>query len=193
MVDAKHRVDDETAWTIGHDEELTDAPGPAIMPGSVIVVLESPHKSEFDGCGGVALGPLRLNVNRQQFRHHAPDLLRQAADWAKVDLAGRPLVLANSVQYQTSLQALRTKFNSRIDTVVRDAVWTELFIAGGDDDLVRRLAQYRPALVLLASTRFSVPLLTERLSHTERDWPILLVNEHPSCWWRYPPMVIEGV
>lgn len=193
MVDAHHRVDDETAYRIERGCALGESPSQDIVRGSVVVVLESPHKREFKGPGGVAGRPLQDRNNRRHFEACAPGLLSEAAELTGVDVVGRPLVIANAVQYQTSLQALNERYGSRLERAIRNRVWTELFEAGGGDDLVARLDRYRPALVILAPTKVVAPLLRDRIGLAGRHWPSLLIDEHPSRWWNYPPKIVETV
>lgn len=54
LFDGAHRVQDEAAYLIGPDCNITPTRSPAIRRGAVVVVLESPHKDEFDGPGGCA-------------------------------------------------------------------------------------------------------------------------------------------
>ena len=59
LVDAEHRVDDEATYRVTGSHILATCDDPAILPGCVALVLESPHRSEFDGETGIALGPLK--------------------------------------------------------------------------------------------------------------------------------------
>lgn len=193
LFDDSHRVDDQAAYLVGPDGALTPKRGVAIRRGAVVVLLESPHKDEFAGPGGRAIGPLRNTRVRKDFEAKAPALLRAAAAATGVDPSGRQLVLANAVQYQTSLHALMRDWGSALQDAVRNCVWKAVFRAGGGDEMIRRLDGYAPHLVLLAPTTTVRKPLLAKVREAERRWPSCRVSNHPSGWWSAPPRIVEQV
>jgi hypothetical protein len=174
------RVDDEARYVIAADGTLRLEPS-VIQAGGVALVLESPHKDEFDA-NQVAVGPLSNPSSQRLLERHLPGLLERAADASGQDFSGRQLVLVNAVQYQCSLQSLMRPEVKALQRCVRDAVWLTLFASGGAEDLIGRLGFYRPAAVLLAPTRMVRQTLARRIGEAPRPWPWVLASSHPTAW-----------
>lgn len=108
----------------------------------VILVMESPHKAEFENGMpiGPANGPTGVNIR---------NLLRQVLLSVVPVSENSQLVLMNAVQYQCSLGE-STKIH-------RDAVFQEVWRQGGKDDFRKRLSGIfsceRGDLVINACTR----------------------------------------
>lgn len=109
------------------------------------------------------------------------------------DVTGRQLILANAIQYQTSLQALMGRWTSKLHEAVRNSVWKTVFRAGGGDEMILRLDAYAPLLVLLAPAATVRKPLIAKVREAERRWPSYRVSTHPSGWWSAPPRIVEQV
>jgi hypothetical protein len=190
LVDAEHRVDDEAAYLVNDYYILAPCDDTIIRPGCVALVLESPHRCEFDGATGIALGPLRKKGSRDLLERHLPRLLGEASVFASSTLVGRQVVLVNAVQYQASLNMLMRERSKGLKKAVRDETWGVMFGMGGADDLLRRLNRYAPVLVLLAPTSGVKQVLTDAIQH--EDWPWVQIDRHPSGWWISPKLVIRN-
>lgn len=92
---------------------------PSDLP-CVLLVLESPHISEFDACPGPAKGSTGRNIVK---------FLREAL--GTQDKKDFGLLLANAVQFQCSLGCRTSE--------VRDAVFLDVWASGGSADLEARL------------------------------------------------------
>ncbi len=155
VFDATHRVDDQVAYRIEADCSIVRAcDGPEI--GDVVLLLESPHRDEFDGRGGRAIGPLRNAKVRAKVELYLPDLLRGVQERLGRSLAGRGVRLVNAVQYQTSLQSLMIDYDAKLQSGVRTPVWRAVFDNGGSQDMLARLGRFDD-LVRLALSDDALP------------------------------------
>lgn len=182
------RVRDELAYRIRTDDVLQSDRGDP-ESGGVVLLLESPHRDEFDGRGGPAIGPLRNRDVRKTLEKHLPSLIRKAELSLKRSLVGKPVILVNAVQYQASLQSLMVDYGGSLRSGVRTPVWRAVFDNGGSQDLLTRLDRYEPALVLLAPTKVVRPAVIRAIRRHDRRWPWLGVNYHPSYWTIRPPRI----
>lgn len=190
VFDQAHRVDDELAYRIGAGCAIEREKG-GPESGGVVMLLESPHRDEYDGCGGSAIGPLQNVKARNSLERYLPGLLKVAEDRLGRSLEGRGVNLVNAVQYQASLQALMNNYGGGIQAAVRTGVWRNIFASGGDRDMLARLDRYEPSLVLAAPTKVVWNAIKREFDDHARRWPWLRVDCHPSCWaWRVPS--IEG-
>ncbi len=190
VFDQAHRVDDELAYRIGAGCAIERAGG-GPKPGGVVLLLESPHRDEFDGRGGSAIGPLRNEKARQYLERYLPSLLKVVEGRLGQSLEGLGVNLVNAVQYQASLQALMTDYGGGLQATVRTGVWRNIFASGGDRDMLARLDRYEPSIVLAAPTKAVWNAIKREFNDHARRWPWLRVDSHPSCWaWRVPR--IEG-
>jgi hypothetical protein len=160
---------------------------PDARSNGVVLLLESPHRDEFDGRGGFAIGPLRNERVRAKLEQYLPSLLEIAEERLGRSLEGRGVNLVNAVQYQASLQALMADYGGKLQDGVRTPVWRTVFAAGGGRDMLARLDRYEPSVVLAAPTKVVWNAIEREFDKHARRWPWLRVDSHPSCWtWRVP-------
>ncbi|MEG8027720.1 hypothetical protein [Sphingomonas aerolata] len=190
VFDRAHQVDDELAYRIGAGCAIEREKG-GPEAGGVVMLLESPHRDEYDGQSGIAIGPLRNKESRDYLERYLPSLLKVAEGRLGRSLEGLGVNLVNAVQYQTSLQALMTDYGGRLQDGVRTRVWKTIFASGGDGDMLARLDRYDPGIVLAAPTKVVWNAIRREFDGHSRRWPWLRVDSHPSCWKRRVPK-IEG-
>lgn len=193
LVAPSARVSDEGRYRIEQDCSLTYAPA-AIEREGVAVVLESPHTAEF-GPGLTAIRPLNRRSTQRLLAKRLPDLLTRAEHLSGVEVGGRQLVLINAVQYQCSLHAFMSPGAGNLQGDVRDATWSALFDAGGAQDLLKRINDYAPALVLLAPTKGIREKFVNFIGEAPRAWPWMRINRHPAGWATTPafgPLAPDG-
>lgn len=171
LVNSEHRVDDEVAYCVTDSHVLAQCDNATIRPGCVALVLESPHRCEFDGATGIARGPLKRKRSRALLERHLPRLLGEASMLMSSSLIGGQVVLVNAVQYQTSLNFLMQVTSKGLQKTVRDETWEAMFGMGGSDDLFQRLDGYSPVLVLLAPTSGVRQSLKNAIQRRDCDWP----------------------
>lgn len=149
-------------------------------PGCLYLAAESPHKHEFDETGK-PLGPLRNPQTRGKLEKHLPRLIMDAERQLGRTFNDVDVVLGNPIQFQASLHCLMKDQDARLKTCVRDKVWRALFArAPIRKDFERRLAQYRPGLLILAPThkvRADLVGFAAKLSI-----PYVVVSKHPCVW-----------
>jgi hypothetical protein len=188
IFDVTRRVNDETAYRINSDGTLSCADGPP-EPGCIAIVLESPHKDEFDGQGGRALGPLRSPAVRLQMQKHLPHLIATVQQRLGRPLVGRSIALVNAVQYQASLHAIMRDFKGKLRGGVRTLIWKRIFREGGAAEFDVRLNGYNPYVVLLATTGVVRSNVRTLIASETRRWSWGEVNYHPSYWGRSAPQL----
>jgi len=145
---------------------------PADLP-CVLLILESPHTSEFDESPGPAKGPTGNNIVR--YLHQVPGL-QDKGDFG--------LLLVNAVQFQCSLGFPTSKF--------RDAVFLDVWSNDGRPDFERRFQTlYRDGdCVINCCTRGRARAASDHLrTHVQRALvdmlpaiPEILRRNHPSFW-----------
>ena len=132
----------------------------------VILVMESPHKAEFDNGSpvGPANGPTGFNIRK---------LLHKVLLSVGHDSESSQLVLMNAVQYQCSLGE-PTKNH-------RDAVFQKVWSLGGKEDFRERLSgvfsRVRGGIVINACTRGNT-------SEPLRDMVKVVIDEVVGEHWR---------
>lgn len=144
---------------------------------SIVVVLESPHKDEYDP----SFQPLEpLTGSRRVFRAHLPSVLREIS--RRVQGLRGIVVLSNPVQYQASLA--RILDSEKIVPAIRDAMWKELYgIARIRQDFLGRLRSYEPRVVINACTAKVKPQITEDILQSGIAIAAHIVETgHPSLW-----------
>lgn len=174
------RMDDEPRYIVGEGGQLVHSASP-VQPGSIALVLESPHHHEYDSKLR-ALRPLNNASSERLLMRGLPHLLGQIEALSGIALAGRQIVLVNSIQYQCSLHHFMRSNVRKLQRCVRDAVWTAMFDAGGAEDLLARLKCIDPAFVVLAPTRLVGKILVNRFGQAPRPWPWALTSGHPTSW-----------
>ena len=181
-------VQDAVSYRIGEGFHLQNETG-VKERGCVVVVLESPHSAEFESASdhfGKAIAPLQDAGSRAGLELHLGRLLGLTACGSGTELIGRQVILANSIQYQTSLQSLMTDQGIGLQVPVRNCVWHMLWNAGGREDFEARLARLEPALILMAPTAPVRTALAEMLDN-QRNVPWIFADRHPCLWRRTEP------
>lgn len=155
---------------------------PSAAQHKIAVLLESPHKDEYDKNlhpRGPARGATGKNFHAYFVSHVLPMLV---AAGLKLDQDVYRIYLVNPVPYQASLRYLLKKPLKEL----KDAVWKALWRAGCREDFLGRLKCYRPQIVLNGCTAGVKQLVTCAVnSHgpefgLEQHFNIA----HPSSWQR---------
>lgn len=158
-----------------------------ILPGAVVIVLESPHQYEYSPFY-MPIGPLQKPASKTRLRNQLPRLLAEAG------IAFGDIVLANPVQFQTSLHRLMLPaYQSGVQSAVRDAVWKAVYLAEVEgarpveDGFLERIRAYKPSLIINACTAGVRGLVTASLKQT--PYRVVGVSHHPSYWSRTTRLV----
>lgn len=120
-----------------------------------VLVLESPHKSEYNREGKgqrPAMGTTGRNICR-----YLNCVLRQIAERCREDVEEcQHVILANAIQYQTSLHGTHGGRYTRgnLKNAVLTIIWSDQYIQG---DFLDRLEQYQPRTILNACTELLSP------------------------------------
>lgn len=182
VFDSSRCVADEKAYRIVAGHRIVPEQGRPEQ-GSVAIILESPHRDEFAGRGGEAIGPLRNQEVRDCFEFHLPRIISATAGRLGTSLVGASVSLVNAVQYQTSLQSLMRDYEGALQAGIRTPVWNAIFRNGGSSEFLDRLRAYRPRVLLVATTYPVRKAVRRALARDSAGAPWIEVNYHPS-WWR---------
>ncbi|MFY0578237.1 hypothetical protein ACN28S_31505 [Cystobacter fuscus] len=154
----------------------------------IAVLLESPHKDEYDN-ELRPLGPARGATGRnfqKYFVSHVVPMLGLAG----LDLrdAVYRIYLVNPVPYQASLRYLISSQGARrrLGDKLKNEVWKVLWNAGCQTDFVGRLMEYRPQIVLNGCTKDVKQLVTCALNSRGSEFGLEqhFNVSHPSDWQR---------
>lgn len=172
---------------------------------TIVLLLESPHKDEYteffapkapaqgstgDNIGKEIANLLFLLLNKNEYKSYG---------CCKLKNERYKLILANPVQYQTSLSIL---YDEKIDKIIRNSVWKSLWnyvnVKGKkviQEHFKNRIIKYKPCLIINSCTKddkkndtiynFLVDLYAVRLmskSHKLDEMPIIINTHHPSYW-----------
>lgn len=149
LFDEAHCVPDTPIWRVAADGSLVPCAGSeCIEKGSILVPLESPHRHEYKT---LPLQPVRHGPTRERLRRGLEVMIPELGRRFRCSVAGRQVVVANTIRYQMSLDALMIS-GTKIQPVLRDEVFHHVFEAGGREEFFERLSGYEPEFVLFAPT-----------------------------------------
>jgi hypothetical protein len=158
--------------------------------GSIIVILESPHKHEYDYTDEMKpRRPLMNPSSQTRFQNQFERLISSIQDGP--DLHHDPqIVLCNPIQFQTSLHHLyQPNDQGKTDNLrkaIRNATWRGLWGCKKDgrfpfqEDLINRLAKREPCIIINACTQ----VLQDELTHllVTLPYPVFEATNHPAYW-----------
>lgn len=158
-----------------------------ILPGAVVIILESPHQFEYTPFY-MPIAPLQKPASKTRLRNQLPRLL------SEVGIRMGDIVLANPIQFQTSLhRLLQPAYQSGVQAALRDAVWKGLYLAEVNGERVveaefrERIRRYQPSLIINACTAGVRGLVAE--TFCSMPYKVMGVNHHPSYWSRTTRLV----
>lgn len=160
-----------------------------VRPGAVVIILESPHQHEYTP-HYMPVAPLQKPASKTRLRNQLPRLLAEAG------VSVGDIVLANPVQFQTSLHRLmRPAYQSGVQGAVRDAVWKALYQAAPDgvrvveQGFLKRIRSYHPVLIINACTAGVKGMVTDSLQRAG-GYRVVTVSHHPSYWSRTTRLLV---
>ncbi len=149
----------------------------------IVIVLESPHKSEYSD-GGKPLGPAR-GTTGALFRKKFSSILEKSESslLGSIEANDYEIAFLNSVQYQCSLGESLQKRENKIR---RDENFLKCLKAGCGEDLCRRLEHLKPKIVINLCTHGYRNLQLEvdlylREFCKKRGY-VYVLGSHPSTW-----------
>lgn len=120
---------------------------------TIVIIIESPHKAEYDNSGTLPLPLAPANGKTGKGIDNCLSIiLNDLRCRNKISLPpyNYSIIICNPVQYQTSLYHL-TDDPSAKD--LKNKIWTELFIHQSlNTDFIARLKSYNPSLIINACT-----------------------------------------
>lgn len=148
----------------------------------IAVILESPHKYEFDQAGN-ALGPAMGSTGRLFFKKF--NLLFSKSklyrSCIKINTTYN-IVFINSIQYQTSCgNSLRTMASR----TVRDQIWLYMFHEKGSINFLTRLKCLNPTCIINLCTKgvYNLQLEVDNSIKSSNNYKgIYTYGTHPSTW-----------
>lgn len=155
---------------------------------NVLVILESPHRLEFDA----SLKPVAMMMGKtgclffEQFCSHLSNSIMPIKEGIY------HLIVCNAVQDQTSCGL------NPINREIRDLNWLEIYIEkGGEAEFMRRISLIKPKYTLNLCTGGKNPNgLRMKVNHTLLNLGLIknkhfTEGNHPSSWMNYHHPMIE--
>lgn len=108
---------------------------------NILVILESPHKDEYKDIEFIApaLGKTGMNLDNK-FEFKIKEVIANHEELKQLN-GEYNLILANAIQYPTSLGFSTSKF--------RDRIWLDLWIVNNfRQHLINRINDYRPSIII---------------------------------------------
>lgn len=198
MTEAANAVDDVVAYTWQNGRLLPQCGGRVPKRGCLVLLVESPHRSEYDRSHRPRQ-PLNNGRTRRRIETDLPGVILQAQRDLGRNFDGCDVVLSNPVRFQASLHRLMDKRELRkrpkgrrgLQRDVRDETWLALFGTPEiRDDFRSRIASYEPALIILAPTRGVEPTLLDFVRG--QGWRYVRLDSHPSAWMQTRPPKVLG-
>lgn len=154
----------------------------SIRNDRLVVLLESPHVSEYDPITGQALGPA-LGHTGFYFQNYFSASLAASRIFSNLKSLALDVVLANPVQYQCSL-GLNLSIHG--NATLRDHNFISCFNGGHtSNDLDRRLQALRPSFVINLCTENLRGDVTKFINNCNIILPNNYTNgNHPSSWYQ---------
>ena len=148
---------------------------------NIIIVLESPHKEEFNKSNSIiapALGQTGRNLQNKFKEIFKEDLAIQKEQIYRI-------LLMNAIQYQCSNGESLEKYRNRTDKV-----WKWFWNNGGKDSFSDRISSYNPSIVINACTgnigkQESIKYILQECINNNCYNSKLYKAPHPSsCWFK---------
>ena len=153
----------------------------------IVIILESPHKDEFDPITLMALGPAMGNTGRNLVKHF-DSLIQNSSIYNYLTGAPHDIVLVNAIQYQCSLGNNLSGKGSYQNKKQRDKNWLACFNAVNSNDLLNRIDAIKPFAIINLCT-FGLFNLQLHLDRTVRQYiqttqpqTLYTIGKHPSSW-----------
>jgi hypothetical protein len=123
--------------------------------GAIVLILESPHKDEYCYCHDKIhpIAPAQ-GSSGENIEHFLKIHIQYAVKNDLLSDGCYPIIIANPIQWQTSLWHYHRK-GIKSSGYIRNDVWLALWNCEGDlvkNDFVKRLDSYQPVLVINACT-----------------------------------------
>lgn len=148
----------------------------------IAIVLESPHKYEFDS-SGKSLGPAQNTTGRLFFKHFETLFLQSKLYSLCKSGVKYNIVFINSIQYQTSCGNSLRNPDARKN---RDEIWLDMFNGGGKDDFLARLECLKPTYIINLCTKgfYNLQLAVNNCILSKEEYcEIYTYGTHPSTWY----------
>jgi len=149
----------------------------------ILLLVESPHKDEFDGCHN-PIAPLQSFETRKKLRTHLKSVIEKALEVLTIDqtnLEGSDIVVANPVQFQASLAQFMVL--PKVMESLRNNVWRSFFADPAiKEDFRRRIRMYNPALIIVATTSKLRGALLNEIRELNLAGHCAVVSRHPCVW-----------
>lgn len=140
----------------------------------IVIILESPHKSEYDD-SKKAIGPAQ-GLTGKLFYEKFDDLIQSSIIHSAISKSIHDVVLVNAVQYQCSLGMNLTKCANKCQKNIN---FSRCFIGGvKSNDLERRLEALNPFAVINLCTK---PLCVQVAAIADQ-FKNYTCGTHPASW-----------
>ncbi len=154
-----------------------------ISPKHIVLLLESPHKDEYDE----NLNPLApalgdTGTKLTNMLHHVFNLNKEKLNLIENEYR---IILVNPIQYQTSLNYLFENPNEKINKSLRNKVWKKIWENEEiKKDFLNRILKLNPSIIFNGCTKELKSSVNEDLKKisTELNNCKIFQIHHPSSW-----------
>ncbi len=146
-----------------------------IKNSKIVLILESPHKAEFEKDTFKPLYPASGKTGER-----ISNYFKEINSKMKIENSDE-IIICNPVQWQSSLHELHKKGLTGEFRELRDKVWGCLWDES-NDDFYKRLKKYNPKIIINACTGKLSPEVQKALDNNFQE-TTRYITTHPSSWW----------
>jgi hypothetical protein len=144
---------------------------------NVVLVIESPHKSEYTSDGRfIPIGPAQGTTGEKIEQYFEKLFNNSIPRYIELTEKSYGVIICNPVQYQSSLHEILHL--NKINSNLRDGIWKGLF---DENEFKCRLARYLPIVVINACTSGVKGKVDLAILH---EYPLFKASSHPCMWNR---------
>ncbi|MDE6408482.1 MAG: hypothetical protein K2K48_05805 [Anaeroplasmataceae bacterium] len=145
------------------------------LTNPIVIILESPHKNEYDPITRSALGPA-MGKTGENFKKYFASLIVKSKIYQSIATLHCDIVLVNAIQYQCSLGM---SLNNTTNAKSRDDNFNTCFDNNNTNDLKDRLIAIAPiATINLCTAQFRAKIMNKCSNFSNYT-----DGNHPSSWW----------
>lgn len=154
----------------------------------IVIILESPHKNEYDPITSMAIGPAmgRTGIN---FKNYFASKIQKSKIYQQICISQHDIVLVNSIQYQCSLGYKLNGKGAYRYKKQRDKNWLICFGNSSSNDLIKRITAINPCAIINLCTIGIRNLkqhvdndVTSNLNKIKKKSVLYTTGDHPSTW-----------
>jgi hypothetical protein len=152
------------------------------LKNPVVIILESPHKNEFDPITKMALGPC-MGVSGENFNSFFNSIFHLSSIYQNIQHAVCDVIFLNAIQYQCSLGLSLSGKNNLANKKVRDSNFLTCLNNINNNDFILRLQAIHPFAIINLCTK-GLSNLQQKIDNIciQQGFVNYTTGYHPSTW-----------